>query len=238
MALADFVGDEAGLLIACRRILDRQSSSGPLVWLAAHVLGAPNQRKALWDAVELLESDQTMAALAYSLPDNAVVGAVGWTDALSSLARKRGDVGFVVVDTDGNVEYQTDRLLDDGVNITAVDAEAMAQGLFDATHLLVELDALGPEHGLAVLGSFPAAAVARQIDIPVWGIATTGVALGERMYAGLNRRWNEQAGEPRSLRLREELPVALLDQVVTTSGLQTVDEAVRSGGCPIVPELY
>lgn len=238
MALADFVGDDAGMLIACSRILDRQPSSGPLVWLAAHALGAPNQRKALWDSVAALEDDSTMAAMAYSLPDDAVVAAVGWTDALSLLARKRGDLGFVIIDTDGNAEYQIDRFADDGQDITTIDAEAMAQGVFDATHLLVGLDALGTESCLAPLGSFPAAAVARHLDVPVWGIASIGVALGDRMYSGLTRRWNEQSREPRHLRMREEVPTSLLDQVITTAGLVTSDQAVQAGGCPIVPELF
>ena len=201
MALADFVGDDAGLLIACRRILDRQPASGALVWLAAHVLGAPNQRKALWDAVELLEEDSTQPALAYSLPDDAVVAAVGWADALSTLARKRGDLGFVIIDTDGNAEYHIDRFIDDGQNIVTVDAEATRPGrCSERAHLLVSFDALGPEHGLAPIGSFPAAAVARHLGVPVWGIASIGVALNDRMYGGLTRRWNEQTTDPRYLR--------------------------------------
>ena len=127
MALADFVGDDAGLLIACRRILDRQPTSGPLVWLAAHILGAPNQRQALWNAVDELEEDQTIAALAYSLPDNPIVATVGWSEALSDLTRKRGDLAVVLIDTDGSAEYQVDRLIDDGHAVTVVDAEASAQ---------------------------------------------------------------------------------------------------------------
>lgn len=238
MALADFVGDDAGLLIACRRILDRQPSSGALVWLAAHVLGAPNQRKALWDAVEQLEDDRTAAALAYSLPDDAIVAAVCWNDGLSALARKRGDLGFVIVDTDGNAEYQIDRFADDGQNIVTVDAEAMAQGLFDATHLLMTFDALGPANGLVPIGTFPAAAVARHLELPVWGVASMGVALGERMYGGLAARWDGRSGDPRYLRELEEIPVSLVDQVVTGAGLVTPAQAVHAGGCPIVAELF
>jgi len=238
MALVAFADDEAGLLIACRRILDRQPAIGPLVWLAAHALGAPNPRSALWEAVDALESDATDAALAYSIPDDAVVATVGWVDSLSSLARRRGDLRFVVVDPDGSAEYQAERLADSGTDVMIIDPEATAQGLFDVTHLIVHLDALGADHGIAPLGSFAAAAVARHLDVAVWGVASLGVSLTDRMYAGLVRRWNEQAGEPRHLRPIEEVPTVLLDQVVTTAGLVTADQAVRSSGCPIVPELY
>jgi len=238
MALADFVGDDAGLLIACRRILDRQPTSGPLVWLVAHALGAPNQRKALWDAVETLEDDRTMAALGYELPDDAVVAMVGWTDSITSLARKRGDLSFVIVDTDGNAEYHLDQLLDSGTKASTVDAEGTAQALFDATHLLMHFDALGPEQALAPLGNFAAAAVARHLELPVWGVATIGAALGEKMYSGLTARWDKHTNEPRWMRMVEELPVGLIDQVVTTAGAVSPDQAVRAGGCPIVAELY
>lgn len=243
MALADFVGDDAGLLIACKRILDRQPTSAPLVWLIAHALGAPNQRTALWQAVEDLERDQTNAALAYSLPDDSMVAVIGWSDAISQLARKRGDVGFVVVDTDGNADYQIDRLLDHfdddwGQRVTTVDAEGTAQALIEASHLLVPFDALGPSHGLAPLGSFAASAVAQHLELPVWGIASLGVALGERMYDGLIRRWHDSTNEPLTMRTVEEVPVALVNQVVSPGGLTDPDQAIRSGGCPIVAELY
>lgn len=238
MALADFVGDDAAMLIACRRILDRQPTSGPLVWLAAHALGAPNQRKALWDAVEMLEGDSTRAALAYTLPDDAVVASVGWTDTMSELARKRGDVGFVVVDTDGSAEYQVDRYVDDTQQVTVIDAEAVGAGLVDVTHVLIEFDALGSESALAPMGTFPAAAVASRLEVPVWGVAPIGVALGERMYAGLLRRWNERVSDPVHLRAVEEFATSLIDQVVTTAGVVTVERAIAASGCPIVPELF
>jgi len=238
MALADFVGDDAAMLIACRRILDRQPTSAPLVWLAAHALGAPNQRQALWDAVETLERDSTRAALAYSLPDDAIVAALGWSETVSTLARKRGDVGFVIIDTDGSADYRIDREVDDPELVTTVDAEAMGAGLLDVTHLLVEFDALGAEHGLAAIGSFPAAASARHLGVEIWGVAGVGVALGDRMYGGLIRRWHERSPEAPHLRPIEEVPSVLVDQVVTTAGVVGLDQALSAGGCPIVPELF
>ena len=238
IALVSFTDDEAGFLIACRRILDRQPTAAPLVWLAAHGLGAPDPRVALWDAVETLEDDQTDAALAFSLPDDAVVATVGWSEAISTLARKRGDVRFVLIDPDGSAEYQIDRLIDAGTDATVVDPEATAQAIFQATHLIVPFDAFGPEQGLAALGTFAAAAVAKHIEVPVWGVAPIGVALNDRMYQGLIKRWDAQTTDPRHLRLVEEVPVALIDEVVTTAGAVSPDQAIRGSACPIVPELY
>jgi len=238
IALVAFADDDAGLLIACQRILDRQPTAAPLVWLVAHGLGAPDARKALWDAVETLEDDSTMAALAYSLPDDARVATIGWGQAAASLARKRGDVSFIAVDTDGDVEYQVDRLLDNGTNVTVVDPEGTAQALFDATHLVVDLEALGPDQGLAPLGGYAAAAVAHHLGLPVWGVAPIGVSLNDKMYGGLIGRWNKQTGDPLYLRRFEQLPTTLIDQVATTAGVVTTEQASRDSGCPIVPELY
>lgn len=238
MALADFVGDDAALLIACKRILDRQPRSAPLVWLVAHALGAPNQRQALWQAVEALEDDRTTSAAAAELPSEATVATLTWNSAVSELARVRGDLSFIVVDVDGNAEYQIDRYVDPSQSVVCIDAEGTAQALFDATHLLVPLDALGPESGLAPLGSFAAAAVARHLELPVWGVAPTGVALPERMYSGLARRWHERETEPLWLRDVEEVPVSLMNHVVTTGGVRPVSDAIAASGCPIVPELF
>ena len=92
--------------------------------------------------------------------------------------------------------------------------------------------------GLFFAGHFPAAAVARHLDVPVWGIASIGVSLNDRMYGGLTRRWNEQTTDPRYLRTLEEVPTTLVDQVITTAGLVTPEQAVQAGGCPIVAELF
>ena len=58
------------------------------------------------------------------------------------------------------------------------------------------------------------------------------------MYRGLIRRWNESANEPRYERELEEVPVSLIENVVTTKGLGSTTDAVSHGGCPIVPELF
>ena len=39
-ALAAFAGDPAGLVTACRRLVDRQPTSGPIWWLSARVLAS------------------------------------------------------------------------------------------------------------------------------------------------------------------------------------------------------
>jgi len=193
---------------------------------------------ALWEAVEQLEEDQTQAALAFSLPDDARVAIVGWTDSLQTLARRRGDLSFVIIDPNGDGEYYAEGLADQGHDVVVSDPEGTAQALYEATHLLVPLDALGPNSGLAPLGTFAAAAVATHLERPVVGVASVGVALVDRMYEGLLQRWNDKVAEPRWRRSVEEVPSSLFSSIVSTSGEHSVSEALAAGGCPTTPELF
>ena len=237
MALTDFVGDDAVLLISCKRILDRQPSAAPLVWLVAHALGAPNPAQALWQAAEEIEADRTIAAVAYELPDDARVAVLGWPDWIEDLVRLRGDVGLVIVDVEGSAGYEVDRL-DPETDVLVVDPIGAGQGLSEASHVLVDLDALGPERSIARRGAMALAATGRHVGLPVWGVAPTGAALPGRMYDGLSRRWHERSEEPIWERAVEELDTSLLDRIGTHRGVVDADEALRSSGCPIVPELF
>lgn len=238
MALSDFVGDDAVLLISCRRILDRQPSAAPLVWLIAHALAAPNPGPALWQAAEDIENDRTAAAIAYELPDDATVAVIGWSDWLGDVLRSRGDIGVVAIDIDGALEYELEDVLDPDQKALIVDPSGVGQALSEATHVLIGLDGLGQESCVARQGALSMAATARHRGLPVWGIAPTGVALPARMYSGLTRRWHESTQDPVWERPVEEIETALLDTVATHKGLVSVQDALRTSGCPIVPELF
>lgn len=237
MALSDFVGDDAVLLISCKRILDRQPSAAPLVWLVAHALGAPNPSTALWQAAEEVDDDRTHAAVAYELPDDATIATIGWSDWIEPVLRSRGDVGLVVVDVDGEAEYELDRL-DPDQRAFCVDPSGAGQALGEATHVLLGLDALGPQLSIARQGALTLAAAGRHRGLPVWGVAPTGVALPDRMYAGLARRWHESESAPLWERSVEEIETELFDRVGTHRGVMIADDALRQSGCPIVPELF
>ena len=56
-ALAAFRNDPAGLVAACRRIVDRHPTSAPLWWLCARVLTSPDGQREAWDAVDEIEGD-------------------------------------------------------------------------------------------------------------------------------------------------------------------------------------
>src|SRR6266480_1604896 len=99
-ALAAFAGDPAGLVTACRRLVDRQPTSGPIWWLAARVLCASEPAEEAWRAVDRLDNDPTAEEVAAAIPDGAVVTAVGLGEHLGDGLARRGDVVVFLVETD------------------------------------------------------------------------------------------------------------------------------------------
>lgn len=79
--------DPAELVVACRRLLDRQPAVGPLWWVASVAVIASDPRTALLDAIDALETDPTPAHVSAALtesPDHHMVDvlALGRTGAL------------------------------------------------------------------------------------------------------------------------------------------------------------
>src|SRR5919202_4709289 len=70
-ALAAFADDPAALVTACRRLVDRQPTCGPVWWVAARVLSAPDPGRGAWRAGDELCRDATPSALAAALPQDA-----------------------------------------------------------------------------------------------------------------------------------------------------------------------
>ena len=66
--LAEFDDDPAGLVVTCRRLLHHHAACGPLWWLCARVLAAPDTSEAAWEAEELVRADRTPTRLAALLP--------------------------------------------------------------------------------------------------------------------------------------------------------------------------
>ena len=66
--LAAFDDDPAGLVVACRRLIDHHTDSPLLWWLCARVLAAPDPSDAAWEAEGLVRDDHTPGRLAGLLP--------------------------------------------------------------------------------------------------------------------------------------------------------------------------
>jgi translation initiation factor 2B subunit (eIF-2B alpha/beta/delta family) len=236
---ADVLGacadDPAGLVTACRRLVDHHPTSGTMWWLAARVLAAPDAQVEAWRAAEELRDDPTAAALAVHLPDDAVVTVVGWADQVADALRRRGDVGALVIDAAGTGGPLASHLRRAGSDATAVPESGLGAATAASGLVLLEAMAMGPDGFVAMAGSRAAAAVARQEDVPVWLVAGVGRVLPAALWTALLGRL-AAAGDPWEAE-EEVVPIELVDQVVGPEGPAPPDAASRWATCPVVPEL-
>ncbi len=236
IALGAFRDDPAGMLAACRRILDRQLTCGPLWWLCARMLCATDPMAEAYRAVDQLEADPTGASLAAALVDDAAVVVIGWPAQSSAAMRRRGDLEVFVVDVAGESFEAVEQLERLDVESVAVPARAMGAAVGSADLVLIESLAVGPTDALVHAGSLGAAALARRLGKEVWLVAGEGRLMPESMFEALVRRWDERV-DP--LEAEEEpLPLEMVDRMACVGGVLTVSDALGHTDCPVAPELF
>jgi hypothetical protein len=234
-ALAGIAGEPAALVTACRRLVDRQPTVGPLWWLAARVLAAADPSNEAWRAADELRHDPTSRALADALPDGATVTLLGSPAQVGAALGRRGDVWALVVDARGEAGRLVYDLDEAGGDVAVVSESGLAAAVLASIAVLLEADALGPGGLVAVAGSRAAAAVARHAGVPVWAVAGVGRVLPAGLWDALVARLDE-APEPWT-GPREIVPADLVDVVVGPSGPESLEDALGRAGCVAVPEL-
>ena len=232
-ALAAFAGDPAGLVTACRRLVDRQPTSGPIWWLSARVLASDDPTGEAWRAAEELSDDDTPSVLAAHLPDDATVCVIGRPELIEDALIRRGDLPVLVVDALGEGHGLARRLARAGSDAELVPESGLGAAAAAADVVLLEAAALGPTGFVAISGSRAAGAVARQAGRPVWLVAGVGRVLPSPLWAALARRLGpaEWDGD------EELVPIDLIDTVAGPDGPVDPARALSTPGCPAVPEL-
>lgn len=235
MALASFAHDPVELLTACRQLLERRPTNGPLLWVTARMLTGGDAATEAWDAVEALERDTTGRELAHALPADSRVLVIGASEICGAAVRRRPDVEVLVADTVGE-GYGLIRQLD-ALDHVAVDVPSAGVGAAAADVDLVLLEAEVMHEGAALgrAGSLAAAAVAHHVATPVWLVAGVGRVLPTRMFEWVADRgddvdpWDDDV---------ESVPMSLVDRIVGPSGPQPVSEIRFRVDCPVAPELF
>lgn len=234
-ALAGFVDDPSGLVTACRRIVDRHPTSGPMWWLAARVLATNDPRAEAFRCVSTLQDDPTAAALAYELPDEITVTVVGWPEQVGSALIRRGDLRALVVDALGEGAGLVRRLEHADTPAEEVPPANVAGAVRWSNLVLLEASVVGPDSFVGVAGSHAAAAVARDTDAEVWLVVGEGRLVPQRIWESVVDRL-DQAGEPWELD-EEPVPLSLVDRVVGPKGAESPEAMLRRTDTPVVPEL-
>ena len=234
-ALAGCADDPRALVMACRRLVDRQATSGPLWWLAARVVASPDPHTEAWRSAEALRADSTPAVVAASLPDDVVMTVLGWPEQVTEALRRRGDAQVLVIDSLGHGSPLV-AALDRAGSIAALVPEAgIGAAVAASTLVVLDASAVGPGGFLAVTGSRAAAAVAYTEQIPVWVVAGVGRVLPAGLWTGMVDRVTA-LGDPWDADW-EVVPLELATAVIGPDGPQPPADALDRADCPDAAEL-
>lgn len=236
-ALAGLGPDGMGMVTACRRLVDRHPSVGPLWWLASRVLAASEPGPEARQAAEALDADPTPDVLASCLPADATVVVPGWPEQVGRALRRRGDLRLLVLDCAGAGSSVARRLRAVGAEHVVVPDTGLALAVSRADLVVLEAWALGTTGFVATAGSRAAAAVARHDGVQVWVAAGVGRVLPPRLWAALERRVGEAPSGAPWEAPEEVVSLDLADHVVRPDGLRPAEEAAAGPDCALVPEL-
>lgn len=236
LALSAFRDDPAGMVAACRRIIDRHLTCSPLWWLCARMLCAPDAMQEARAAVAEIESDPTAKLLAHALPADASVVIIGWPEQAVGALRRRGDLEVFIVDVEGESDEAVRQLERIDVVATAVPARNAAAAVALADVVILDCFALGPEKLLAPAGSLAAAAVASHLGVEVWALAGAGRMLPASMFDALVSRWSASV-EPLGT-TAEIVPHELVTSCACVGGVGAISESLKATDCPVAPELF
>lgn len=234
-ALGFFANDQAGLLVAARRLLSRQPGVGPLWDLAARMATATDPRYTAREVILGHRNDPTPRELAAAVPDGARIVIAGWPDQAVAGMLRRGDVEVLVLDIEGQARSVVSRFDRAEVLAEAIDAERIAGAIGAADLVIIEAAAVGDAAASVEMGGFAAAAVGRATSTPVWLVAGRGRHLPEPYFQAIVER-SDDPDLPAWFASTEVVGLGMVDRIVTETGVHLVDELGPSK-TPLAPEL-
>jgi hypothetical protein len=234
-ALAALAEDPGGLVMACKRLVERHPTAGPLWTLCARVLTAGEPRTEAWRVLTEVDEDPSAGHLAEALPEGATITVVGWPELAARALPPRGDVEVLVVDALGEGSQLAHRLRRLDVASVEVPEGGTAAAVVASDVVVLEALATGPDAFLAPVGSRAAAAVARHAGVPVWLVAGACRALPGPLWDVVAARLptGVDAVDAES----ELVPLDLVDVVVGPEGSATGTDLARRSDAPVAPEL-
>lgn len=227
--------DPAGLVVACRRIVERHPTSGPLWWMCAHMLTAPDPYATARRLADEIDADLTPDVLIDSIPADITLCVVGWPDLAGEAILRRGDIRVLAIDADDQGGLFVRRLDRADVEAEVIEPAGIAAAVLAADLVIVEALAASSGELIAARGSRAAASVAYCSEVPVWAVAGIGRCLPEAAFLSLV----ERLGDVRAPWLAEAdvMPLALFSHVATANGVSAIDEASLAAECPLAHEL-
>lgn len=233
-SLAALGVDDAGLVTACRRVVQRHPSAGALWTMCARALTSVDGMAAAYRVAEEVNADASPAVLVDALAEEATVLLVGWTDLAPSALPRRGDLEVFVVDADGSAGSLCARLAANDVDAVEVPLAGLGAAAAEVDVVVVDAELAGPTGALAPAGSRAAAAVARSVGAEVWLLAGQARVVPGRVW---DAAWSRlRLDEPWHAEL-EVVPADLVDRVVRSAGAAEAVTLATDADGPVAPEL-
>ena len=237
-ALGSLHFDPSGLVVACRRIVERHPFTGPLWWLCANVSTSAEPFEAVWESADEMRSDRTGQELAAALSDEADVVTIGDPISIVGGLARRGDVRVLALDVDHSATSFVRRLERYDVDYEPVDAGVAGAATRAADVVLVEAFALDADRVIVPSGSSTIAAAASAWDTPVWLVAGVGRRLPTAFVEAMKTEYVALAAEQDPWTLDVEiLPTRLVSHVVGPHGLMPMGPPAARPECPMAAEL-
>jgi hypothetical protein len=216
--------EPAGLVIACRRIVERHPTSGPLWWFCASLLTSGDPFRAAIALASDVENDPTPDRLVELLPADSTVCVVGWPDLVGDAVMRRGDIRVLVVDADDHSTSFVRRLRRSDIDAELVPPSGLAAAALMADVVLVEALAAGNLTDRQVLATPPSRAVASVAycsEVPVWLVAGHGRRLPPDLLACMT----ERIVGPRDAweAVAESVPLGLFGTIIGPTGATPAD---------------
>ncbi|MEM1335592.1 MAG: hypothetical protein AAGG08_19275, partial [Actinomycetota bacterium] len=186
-ALGSLHFDPGGLVVACRRIVERHPFTGPMWWLCSNVVTSAEPFEAVWELADEMRSDATPTALTDALPDPPIgaladpdvealvdVVTIGDPSQIAGGLMRRGDLRVLAHDVDHSATAFARRLERHGVEYEPIDAGAAGAAVRSAEIVLIEALAVDHDRIVAPIGSSTIAGLGAAFGVPVWMVAGVG----------------------------------------------------------------
>ena len=237
-ALGSLHFDPAGLVVACRRIVERHPFTGALWWLCANVTTSSEPFDAVWELAEQIRSDRTGSELAAALPDEGTVVTIGDPSLIGEGLARRGDVRVLALDIDHSATSFVRRLERYDVDYEPVDAGAAGAATRIADVVLIEVLAMDDSRLVVPSGSSTIASAAAAWGTPVWAVAGIGRRLPGAFVDAMEEKRATLAADCDDWTLDVEvLPVGFPTDIVGPHGIMPMGPSAARGECPLAAEL-
>ena len=237
-ALGSLHFDPSGLVVACRRIVERHPFTGALWWLCANVATSAEPFEAVWELADEIRSDCTGAELAAVLPDEAIVVTIGDPDVIGDGLIRRGDVRVLALDAGFTATSFVRRMERYDVDAEPVEAGVAGAAIRAADVVLVEALAIDPERAVVPIGSSTIAATASAFGTEVWVVAGVGRRLPSGFMDAMVAKVDTMSADTDPWDLDVEvLPTSMFTHVVGPHGKVPMGPPAIVAECPMAHEL-